>query len=101
MKLQALFENNESKNYLIETLIESQNYLKTLKDIVPDSEVKSTLKVIESHITTVLNLTKRTHFTSGAAAITFCDVPQPVASSSGVPPSKRRHHSSESQEDVS
>ena len=67
MKPQALCEVNESKNNLIETLIESQNYLKTLKDIVPDSEVKSTLKVIESHITTALNLTKRTTFTSGAA----------------------------------
>ena len=58
------------------------------------------MKVIDSHITTALNLTKSTKFTSGAAEITFSDVPQPVASSSGVPPSKRRRHSSESQEDV-
>ena len=93
MKTQALCEVNESKNNLIETLIESQNYLETLKDIVPDSEVKSTLKVIESHITTALKLTKRTNFTSGAEEITFSDVPQLVVSSSGVPPSKRRCHS--------
>ena len=43
IKPQALCEVNESKNNLIETLIESQNYLKTLKEIVPKSEVKSTL----------------------------------------------------------
>ena len=101
MKPRALCEVNESKNNLMETLIESQNYLKTLKDIVPDSEVKSTLKVIESHITTALNLTKSTHFTSGAAEITFSDVPQPVVSSRGASPRKRRCHSSESQEDSS
>ena len=100
MKPQALCEVNESKNNLIETLIKSQNYLKTLKDIVPDSEVKPTLKFIESHITTALNLTKSTKFTSGAAEITFSDVPQLVVSSNGVPPSKRRRHGSESQEDV-
>ena len=32
IKPQALCEVNESKNNLIKTLIESQNYLKTLKD---------------------------------------------------------------------
>ena len=100
MKPKALCEVNESKNNLIETLVESQNYLKTLKDIVPHSEVKLSLKVIESHITTALNLTKSTKFTPGAAEITFSHVPQLVESSSGVPPSKRRRHSFESQEDV-
>ena len=80
IKPQALCEVNESKNNLIETLIESQNYLKTLKEIVPKSIVKSTLNVIDSHITTALNLSRSTTFTSGAAEITFLDVPQPVAS---------------------
>ena len=92
-------EVNESKNNLIETLIESQDYLKTLKEIVPKSEVKSTLNVIDSHITTALNLSRSTTFTSGAAEITFSDVPQPVASSGRAPPSKRRRHSSEMQHD--
>ena len=62
MKPTALYEVNESKNHLIETLTELQNYLKTLNDIVPESEVKSTLKGVESHITTALQLTKSTIF---------------------------------------
>ena len=48
IKPQALCEVNESNN-IIETLIESQNYLKTLKEIVPKSEVKSTLNL--QHLT--------------------------------------------------
>ena len=54
MKLTALCEVKESKNNLIETLTKPLNYLKTLNDIVPESEVKSTLKVVESHISTAL-----------------------------------------------
>ena len=100
MKPTALCEVNESKNNLIETLTESQNYLKNLNDIVPESEVKSTLKVFESHITTALELTKSTKFTSRAAEITFSNIPQPVVSSSGASPSKRRCHSSESEDVV-
>ena len=98
IKPQALCEVNESKNNLIETLIESQNYLKTLKGIVPKSEVKSILNVIDSYITTAFNLSRSPTFTSGAAEITFLDVPQHVASSGRAPPSKRRH-SSEMQHD--
>ena len=99
IKPQDLCEVNESKNNLIETLIESKNYLKTLKEIVPKSEVKSTLNVIDSHITTALNLSRSTSFTSGAVEITFSDVPQLVMSSGRVPPSKRRRHNSEMQHD--
>ena len=55
--------------------------------------------MIDSHITTALNLSRSTTSTSGAAGITFLDVPQPVASSGGTPPSKRRRHSSEIQHD--
>ena len=56
MKPTALCEVNESKNNIVETLTESLNYIKTLHDIVPESEVKSTFKVLASHIRTALQL---------------------------------------------
>ena len=43
----VLCEVNDAKNNLVETLVESQNYLKNLQEIIPKSEVKSKLNVIE------------------------------------------------------
>ena len=102
IKPQALCEVNDAKNNLVETLVESQNYLETLQEIIPKSEVKSTLNVIQSHIATALNLSRTTSFTVSTTDITFMDVPAPVVTSSrGTPPTKRRRHSSETQDDDS
>ena len=82
--------------------MESQNYIKTLQEIIPKSEVKSKLNVIQSHFATALDLSRTTSFTMSTTDITFTDVPPPVATSSrGTPPTKKRRHSSETQDDDS
>ena len=63
IKPQVLCEVNDAKNNLVETLLESQNYLKNLQEIIPKSEVKCKLNVIESHIATALSLSRSTSFT--------------------------------------
>ena len=79
--------------------MESQNYVRTLQEIVPQSEVKSKLNVIESHIATALNLSRTTSFASSTTDITFQQVlPPVVASSRGVPPTRKRRLSSEDEE---
>ena len=90
IKPQVLCELNDAKNNLVETLVESQYYLKNLQEIIPKSEVKSKLNVIESHIATALSLSRSTSFTVSTTDITFMDVPPPVATSSrGMPPTKK------------
>ena len=89
IKAQVLCEVNNTKNSLLETLVESQNYVRTLQEIVPQSEVKSKLNVIESHIATAWNLSRTTSFASTTTDITFQQVPPPVAASSrGAPPTR-------------
>ena len=99
IKAQALCEVNDARNSLLETLVESQNYVRILQKIVPQSEAKSKLNVIESHITTAFNLSRTTSFTSSTTDITFQQVPPPVAASSrGAPPTRKRKLSSEDEE---
>ena len=99
IKAWALYEVNDAKNSLLETLVESQNYVRTLQEIVPQSEVKSKLNVIESHITTAFNLSRTTSFASSTTDITFQQVPPSVvASSRGAPPTRKRKLSSEDEE---
>ena len=102
IKPQVLCEVNDAKNNLVETLVESQNYLKNLQEIIPKSEIKFKLNVIESHIATALSLSQSTSFTVSTTDITFTDVPPPVVTSSrGAPPTRKRRYSSETQEDDS